>query len=116
MKNIVFCALDKSEKRSKLARALKAKTNLADEDIINAVTKINVAIQYSIRVISKENFAALKSSEDIISKNKNWEEKIVKKVTVLVSNDDGGIAIMKTTHIGSLNLNENENEYTIFVC
>ena len=116
MRNKNFMQASLPEKRSKLARVLKGRTSLSDEEIINAVTKVDLSKQYSIIKESPEGFKEKAvNSEEVIKKVKNWEEKILRNATVLIATDNGGICIIEEVHIGCMDLNKSERSYSILI-
>ena len=116
MRNKNFMQASLSEKRSKLARVLKGKTSLSDEEIINAVTKVDLSKQYSIVKETPESFnEKAVNSEKVIKKVKSWEEKIITTATILIATENGGICIIEENHIGCMDLNKSERSYSILI-
>ena len=116
MKNVDFKSASLDEKRSKLARVLKSKTNLNDMEIIKAVNSLNLDNQYQIKRISEKQFKEdAKSKEVVVSKKKDWTEKIIITASILVQNKRGGIAQIKKSLVGNLNLETPENSYCLLI-
>jgi hypothetical protein len=116
MKNTLFAKHSDDEKKSKLARVIKTKTHLCDEDIVNAVGQIDISKQYSIKVVDKDKFSTEStSSERIIKKISDWEEKVIRTCKILVANDSGGVCLCEEALIGSLDLKKSEKTYSLIV-
>lgn len=118
MNNKSFVELSKREKMSKLARAIKQRTNLADDDIISAVSKIkNLNRQYKMCTVSSKDelINTASSSEEIINPDSNWPVQVITSGRVLVATDTGGIAEVEKKTIGSLDLSSNEKSYYLFI-
>lgn len=116
MKNVLFAQHSDDEKKTKLARVIKTKTNLSDEDIVKAVNELDISKQYSIKVVTKSKFSTEStSSERVVRKISDWEEKVIRTCNVLVANDSGGICFCEESLIGSLDLEKNEKSYSLII-